>query len=94
MGRAGGERRVRRTVRVLAWGGVAAVLVLLAVGGNSLAHYRGWSVHRMEPAALSAKLAPLLPDRQAGGRGAASRPRYSTPAATGRTTTSTAGQRC
>jgi dienelactone hydrolase len=56
---------VRRTVRVLAWGGAAAAVVLAAVAGNSIAQYRGWGVARLEPAALSAKLAPyyrvLLP---------------------------------
>ena len=40
--------------------GVAALLafVVLAVAGNSLAHYQGWSVHRMAPAELAAKLRP------------------------------------
>lgn len=40
--------------------GAAAVVafVLLAVAGNSLAHYRGWSVHRMAPTELAAKLRP------------------------------------
>jgi dienelactone hydrolase len=35
-----------------------AAIVLLAVAGNSIANYRGWTVPRLEPAALSAKLAP------------------------------------
>lgn len=38
--------------------GAFAVFLLLAVGGNSLARYEGWSVPRMEPEALSAMLAP------------------------------------
>jgi dienelactone hydrolase len=38
--------------------GAFAAFVLLAVAGNSIAHYRGWSVPKLEPAALSAKLAP------------------------------------
>ena len=43
---------------VVAGVGAFLALVLLAVAGNSLAHYRGWSVHRMAPAELSAKLRP------------------------------------
>jgi dienelactone hydrolase len=35
-----------------------AVFLLLAVAVNSLAHYRGWTVPKLDPAALSAKLAP------------------------------------
>jgi dienelactone hydrolase len=58
MGRAGGERRVRRAVRVLAWGVVVAGLMLAALAVNSLAQYRGWGVARLAPAELSAKLAP------------------------------------
>jgi len=46
-----------------------AAFVLLAVGGNSLAHYRGWSVHRMEPAALSAKLRPYYRIARPAGEG-------------------------
>ena len=38
--------------------GAFAAFVLLAVAGNSLAHYRGWTVPKLEPAALSAKLSP------------------------------------
>jgi dienelactone hydrolase len=45
-------------VRVLAWVGAAAALVLAAVAVNALAQYRGWRVTRLEPAALSAKIAP------------------------------------
>ena len=41
--------------------GVAAfaAALLLALGGNSLGRYTGWTVPRLEPAALSAKLSPL-----------------------------------
>lgn len=35
-----------------------AALLLLAVGGNSLGHYTGATVAELDPAALSAKLAP------------------------------------
>jgi dienelactone hydrolase len=38
--------------------GAVAMIVLLAVAGNSIANYRGWTVPKLEPAALSAKLAP------------------------------------
>jgi dienelactone hydrolase len=38
--------------------GAFAAFLLLAVAGNSLAHYRGWTVPKLEPAALSAKLSP------------------------------------
>lgn len=43
-----------------ALGAVAAFLAfaVLAVAGNSLAHYQGWNVHRMAPAELSALLRP------------------------------------
>jgi dienelactone hydrolase len=37
----------------------AAALVALLVGGNVAGRYTGWTVPRMEPAALSAKLAPF-----------------------------------
>ena len=36
-----------------------AAALLLAVGGNSLGRYTGWTVPRLEPAALSAKLGPF-----------------------------------
>jgi dienelactone hydrolase len=36
----------------------AAGLVVAAVAGNVLTHYRGWAVKRLEPDALSAMLAP------------------------------------
>ena len=39
-------------------GSAAAGLLLAAVAGNVLTHYRGWSVKRLEPDALSAMLAP------------------------------------
>lgn len=39
------------TVLIVAW--------LLAIAANGLAHYMGWGVDRMAPAALSAKLAPF-----------------------------------
>ena len=41
--------------------GLAAFLVVaaLALGGNTLARYQGWSVERLPPAVLSAKLAPF-----------------------------------
>jgi dienelactone hydrolase len=38
--------------------GAIAAFVLLAVAGNSIAHYRGWGVPKLDPAELSAKLAP------------------------------------
>jgi dienelactone hydrolase len=38
--------------------GAFVAFILLAVAGNSLAHYQGWSVHRMAPADLAAKLRP------------------------------------
>jgi dienelactone hydrolase len=47
--------------RWLKWGLVAAgvaVLAALAVGGNVLSRYRGWTVERLEPDALSALIAP------------------------------------
>ena len=48
----------RRWLRwALAAAGVAAVAAL-AVGGNVLSRYRGWTVERLEPDALSALLAP------------------------------------
>jgi dienelactone hydrolase len=43
---------------VVAGLGTALAFVLLAVAGNSLGRYRGWTVPRLEPAALSAKLSP------------------------------------
>ena len=41
--------------------GLAAFLVIaaLALGGNTLARYQGWTVERLPPAVLSAKLAPF-----------------------------------
>ena len=38
--------------------GAFVAFLLLAVAGNSLAQYQGWSVHRMAPEALAAKLRP------------------------------------
>lgn len=38
--------------------GAFVAFLVAAVAGNSLAHYQGWSVHRMEPAELAAKLRP------------------------------------
>ena len=52
-----GLRLAQVTVGADGSGGVLAFL-LLAVAGNSVAHYRGWSVPRLEAAALSAKLSP------------------------------------
>lgn len=51
--------------------GVGAVVafVLLAVAGNSLARYEGWSVPRMQPEALSRKLAPYYRTSVPEGRG-------------------------
>ncbi len=43
---------------MLAGAGAFVVFVVLAVAGNSLAHYQGWGVHRMQPEALAAKLRP------------------------------------
>jgi dienelactone hydrolase len=49
----------RGRLRWLALGlGAIAAFVLLAVAGNSIAHYRGWSVPKLDPVALSAKIAP------------------------------------
>ena len=42
------------------------------VAGNVLTRYRGWSVERLEPDALSALLAPAYRVREARGRGAVS----------------------
>jgi dienelactone hydrolase len=47
-----------RLRHVLAAAAAVVALVLLAVAGNSIARYRGWIVQRLDPAALSAKLAP------------------------------------
>jgi dienelactone hydrolase len=49
------SRRARWTVTAIA---AFAAALLLALGGNSLGRYTGWTVPRLEPAALSAKLAP------------------------------------
>jgi dienelactone hydrolase len=38
--------------------GALAAFVVLAVAGNSIAHYRGWSVPKVDPAVLSAMIAP------------------------------------
>ena len=35
-----------------------ARVLLLAVAGNSIAHYRGWGGPKLDPAMLSAKIAP------------------------------------
>jgi dienelactone hydrolase len=48
----------RRGRYILTGAGALAAFLLLAVAGNSLAHYQGWSVHRMAPEALAAKLRP------------------------------------
>ena len=49
---------MRRGLRWLIGAAAVAGAVALAVAGNSLALYRGWGVERLDPAALSAKLAP------------------------------------
>jgi dienelactone hydrolase len=49
---------VKRLRWALAGLAAFAAVVLLAVAGNSLAHYRGWAVPKLDPAALSAKLKP------------------------------------
>ncbi|MFO1142053.1 MAG: hypothetical protein U1E59_06620 [Amaricoccus sp.] len=82
-----------RRRRWLAGGLAAAGLLLAAVALNTLAHYEGWGIARLAPEALSAKLAPFYRVTKPAGTGR-SRPRSSTRAATGRTTTSTAGRRC
>ena len=38
---------------------IFAAALLLALGGNSIGRYTGWTVPRLEPADLSAKLAPF-----------------------------------
>lgn len=48
----------KRGRSILAGVGAFLAFVVLAVAGNSLAHYQGWSVHRMAPSELSAKLRP------------------------------------
>lgn len=60
---AGGRRRprsrLRRTwVRALLAVLVVAMAALVGIGANTLALYRGWTVTRMDPADLSAMLAP------------------------------------
>ena len=51
--------RWSRRTRWVVIGAVAVVAaLLLAIGGNSIGRYTGWTVPRLEPAALSAKLAP------------------------------------
>ena len=49
---------MRRARWILIGAAAFAAVLLLMVAGNSLAHYRGWNVPRLEPAALSAKLGP------------------------------------
>ena len=49
---------MRRVWITLAAVGAFAAFVLLIVAGNSLAHYRGWTVLKLEPAALSGKISP------------------------------------
>ena len=49
---------MRRARWILIGAAAFAAALLLTVAGNSLGHYRGWNVPRLEPAALSAKLAP------------------------------------
>ena len=61
-------REWRRARWILIGAAAFAAALLLTVAGNSLGHYRGWNVPRLEPAALSAKLAPLLPHDEAAGR--------------------------
>lgn len=48
----------RRWVRVCLVAVGLAVLALLAIGGNVVSRYRGWTVERLEPEALSAMLSP------------------------------------
>jgi dienelactone hydrolase len=47
-----------RTRKLLIGLAAFAAFLLLAVAGNSIANYRGWSVPKLEPEALSAKLRP------------------------------------
>jgi dienelactone hydrolase len=54
------ERARWQRIRWAVMGAAAvAALLLLAVAGNSLAHYRGWAVPKLDAAALSQKLAPF-----------------------------------
>jgi dienelactone hydrolase len=46
-----------------------AAVVALIVAGNSLAKYQGWGVTRLDPAALSAKLAPYYRVTKPAGEG-------------------------
>ncbi len=39
--------------------GAVAAAVLLVAGGNVLSRFRGWTVEKLDPAALSAKIAPF-----------------------------------
>jgi dienelactone hydrolase len=48
----------RRWLRWALAAGVVAAAAALAVGGNVVLRYRGWTVERLEPDALSALLAP------------------------------------
>ena len=63
-----GMRR-RRAGWVGAAGRRAAAAVALAVAGNVLTRYRGWTVERLEPDALSAMLAPGYRVRSRAGEG-------------------------
>lgn len=51
-------RRFPRGKWIAAGAAAFGAFALLAVAGNSLAHYQGWSVHRMTPVELAAKLRP------------------------------------
>ncbi len=65
----GARQGVRRGLRWLVGAAAVAGAVALAVAGNSLALYRGWAVERLEPAALSAKLAPYYRVMRPAGEG-------------------------
>ena len=58
--------RARRIVTTVV--AVAAAL-LLAIGGNALGRYTGWTVPRLDPVALSAKLAPFYRVKKPDGPG-------------------------
>ncbi len=55
--------------RVAAAIGVLAALALLAIGGNTLSRYEGWSVRRVTAAELSAELSPYYRTVLPPGRG-------------------------
>lgn len=59
----------RRGRRILLWAAGLLLLALAAVGGNTLAHYRGWLVARQDPETLSALLRPAWAVRLPPGKG-------------------------